>query len=120
MGDSKTMAHSAFDMLLSKSVPHILEKIFFSLDLESFISCGDVSKSWRSLLTSDRFQWMGKSVFRIHEELREASSNNHSKKVRQILSCFMVDINFLGGKYDETVIRGIIYGPERSGPSPPW
>ena len=43
------MANCAFDKVLSKNVPHILEKIFFSLDYNSFISCQDVCNTWNGL-----------------------------------------------------------------------
>ena len=48
--------HCAFDLLLSKSVPHVLEKIFFSLDYESFKNCQEVCNGWKKSLTSERFQ----------------------------------------------------------------
>ena len=35
----------AFGVLSNKSVPHIVEKIFFSLDYKSFKSCMKVNKS---------------------------------------------------------------------------
>ena len=45
-----------FDQLRSKTVPHILEKIFFALDYESYKICFEVSTTWRRLLTSEPFQ----------------------------------------------------------------
>ena len=60
----ETMAPACeFDRLFTKKVPHIHEKIFFSLDYESFKNCVEVSKSWNDLLTSDNFLRRGKSVF---------------------------------------------------------
>ena len=58
-----TMDPCAFDKLFTKSVPHILEKIFFSLDFKSFNTCMDVSKTWRDLLTSDSYLAKGRLVF---------------------------------------------------------
>lgn len=55
---------NGFDTLFEKSVPHIVERIFFSLDYESFKTCHDVSKVWRALLTSHSIQRKAKTVFR--------------------------------------------------------
>ena len=49
---------------LSKCFPHILENIFFSLDYESFKNCLEVSNGWKCVLTSMRYQTVGKSVFK--------------------------------------------------------
>ena len=54
----------AFDKLFAKSVPHILEKIFFSLDYESYKECLEVSDTWNKLLLSEPYLKIGKSVFR--------------------------------------------------------
>ena len=43
----------AFDKLFKRNVPHILEKIFLSLDTKSYMCCLDVNKSWKDLLTSE-------------------------------------------------------------------
>ena len=44
-----------FDVLFTKNVPHILEKIFFSLDYETYKQCLEVCSTWSKFLTSDRF-----------------------------------------------------------------
>ena len=92
----------AFDALFKKSVPHILEKIFFTLDYESFKICKEVSNPWNELLTSESFKQMGKSVFQenIEEELHQASMDGNLKQLRSILSSGIVDINRIGGRYD--------------------
>ena len=59
-----------FDQLFTKTVPHIIEQIFFSMDYESFKQCLEVSKSWNDLLTSKSFLRRGKSAF-CEELLRE-------------------------------------------------
>ena len=41
-----------FDRLFTKRVPHIHEKIFFSMDYETFKKCLEVSKSSHDVLTS--------------------------------------------------------------------
>ena len=68
----------AFDKLFTKSVPHILEKIFLSLDYKSFKTCLDVSKTWRDLLNSDSFSAKVRLVF--HNELV-----GEEKKLRAML-----------------------------------
>ena len=50
--------------LFSKNVPHILEKIFFSLDYESYKICLEVNSEWKELLTSERYITKGKTVFK--------------------------------------------------------
>ena len=40
---SLTMCVSKFDKLLTRNVPHILEKIFLSLDYNTFKKCQEVS-----------------------------------------------------------------------------
>ena len=94
----------AFDKLFTKSVPHILEKIFFSLDYKSFMICMEVSNSWNELLTSESFKRMGKSVFHddIQRDLYQASEDGHLKKVRSILSSGMADVNYTWGPDKET------------------
>ena len=56
LGKEETMtAACEFDRLFTKSVLHIHEKIFFSVDYKSFKKCLEVSKSWNDLLTSESF-----------------------------------------------------------------
>ena len=47
---------NAFGVLFAKSVPHILEKIFFSLDYRSFQTCFKVNSVWNQLLSSQPYQ----------------------------------------------------------------
>ena len=55
---------SSFDKLFFSSyTPHILEAIFFSLDYESYKMCLEVNKTWKDLLTSERYITKGRSVF---------------------------------------------------------
>ena len=85
----------AVEKLFTINVPHILEKIFFSLDYESFKRSTKVSKFWNDLLTSESFKMMGKSVFHedIERELMDASIAGNTDVVREIFSTFMVDAN---------------------------
>ena len=46
----------AFDLLFARNVPHILEKIFFSLDYASFQTCFKVNRTWQQLLSSQFYQ----------------------------------------------------------------
>ena len=56
-----------FHMLFTKNVPHILEKILFTLDYESFKKCLRVSKNLNSLLNSESFQKKARRAF--HKEI---------------------------------------------------
>ena len=89
---------SPFDSLFSKNVPHILEKIFFSLDYESFKNCLQVSKDWKEQLASELFQRKGKSVFNEELFLDEgklikASRDGIQDEVKRLLSSVMLDVN---------------------------
>ena len=53
----------ASDKLLSKNVPHIFEKIFLSLDYDSFKACQRVNTSWHVLLISASFIKKARSTF---------------------------------------------------------
>ena len=55
MARDKITSLGGFEALFNKSVPHILEKIFFSLDYDSFRACRKVHKTWVELLSSDRY-----------------------------------------------------------------
>ena len=115
-----------FDKLFSMSVPHILEKIFFSLDYESYKNCLEVSNNWNELLKSISYQEKGKSVFR--DELNQdqgklwsilmaktiAEGNclltrkylvttRNASKFKKILSSGMLDVNSTGGPYHGTI-----------------
>ena len=92
----KIMDSCAFDILFKKSVPHILEKIFFSLDYESFKTCMKVSNSWNELLTSESWKGIGKSTFHkdIGRELSLACGRDNINKVKRIISSGMADVNF--------------------------
>ena len=90
-----------FDVLFTKHVPHILEKIFFSLDYGSYKKCFEVSSAWHKLLASERYHRKGKDVF--HEEILEdedeltnASREGKSMEVIKLLCSGMVDVNCFG------------------------
>ena len=52
-----------FDKLLTKYVPHIFEKIFLSLDYESFNNCKKVCNEWMAFLGSEQFRRRAKCVY---------------------------------------------------------
>ena len=56
-----------FDKFFTRNVPHILEKIFFLLDYGSFETSSMVNIAWNELLTSKRFQKLGKLKFRVEK-----------------------------------------------------
>ena len=49
------MDKCAFDTLFAKNVPHILEKIFLSLDHKSFRQCREVCQTWKKLLSTESY-----------------------------------------------------------------
>ena len=97
MDTSDTKDTCAFDMLFTKSVPHILGKIFFSLDYKSFKTCMKVSNSWNGMLNSESFKGIGKSIFHnnIGRELSLACSSGNIDEVKRIISSGMADVNYI-------------------------
>ena len=45
-----------FEYLFRRNVPHILEKIFFSLDYDSFKTSGEVCRAWNELMKSESYE----------------------------------------------------------------
>ena len=89
---------SPFDTLFKKYVPHIPEKIFFSLDYASFKTCLKVNSAWKELLTSESYQKEGKSVFHNEilddeKKLCEAAKNGNVDDVQYLISGNLVDVN---------------------------
>ena len=87
-----------FNTLFSKNVPHILEKIFFSLDYESYKICLEVNSEWKELLTSERYITKGKTVFTEKIMLDEdklciAAEEDNTDEARRLLASGMVDLN---------------------------
>ena len=86
------------EMLFTKNVPHILEKIFLSMDFDSFNECLRVNNAWNELLNSESFQKKARSVFQ--KEIPEyecklwiASKDGRAGEVRRLLSNCMLDVN---------------------------
>ena len=67
---SKAMANCEFDRLFTRSVPHILERIFFSLDHDSLKACQKVCKAWNELHSSEPYQQKAKELLeeKLHNE----------------------------------------------------
>ena len=86
----------AFDMLFTRSVPHILEKIFFNLDYTSFKQCMVVSSGWHELLKVESYKRLGKVTFRedINRELCSAINIKNAHEAIKILSSGMVDVTW--------------------------
>ena len=88
----------AFDALSTRNVPHIQEKIFFSLDYKSYKNCAEVSNEWKALLSSERYKSKGKSLFK-HEILKDeitlmsAANMGDMYCVRRLLATGMIDVN---------------------------
>ena len=99
-------AVSSFDKLFSITAPHILEKIFLSLDLKSFINCFRVSRSWNILLTSESFQEMAKPIF-YHDltiELWHACKKGNVQEVTNFFSSGLIDINHISKRHGRTCL----------------
>ena len=93
-----------FDSLFTKNVPHILEKIFLSLDYESFKNCLEVSKACKEQLTSELFQRKGKFVYKAELLLDEgklikASRDGRHNEVKRLFSSKMLDVNCEDGQW---------------------
>ena len=109
MGARHSTDYCAYDTLFTKSVVHIHEKIFFSLDYESFKNCLEVSKTWNELLTSESFQNKAKCIF--HEEilmdaiyLFEATMQGNNYQIRRTLANGMVNIDLEYGLNRTTLL----------------
>ena len=105
-----TMGSCAFDKLFAKSVPHIVEKIFFSLDYESYQECFKVSRTWNELLASERCLKIAKSVFHDiitedEKELQRAAVRGDAIEVRRLLSSRLLDVNCNHGAFKRTPLH---------------
>ena len=108
----ETMELCTIDTLFYKNVPHIIEKIFFSMDKESFLACCNVSKTWKKTLTSEAFQKQRKFMFHeeilmLEKELLEASQKGETENVRRIMSIGLVDVNNMRRNIPHWTILGM-------------
>ena len=81
-----------FEPLFNKSVPHILENIFYSLDYESFMACRKVCKVLNKLLSTESYQQIAEKLLeekmKNEEKLCEssASSKGDMEEIKHLLS----------------------------------
>ena len=88
------MDQSAFGKLFKTYVPHILEKIFFSLDYESFKVCHEVCEAWNGLLSNELMKEKAKKILMENgDKLRHATEEGNADEVRGFLSAGMVDVD---------------------------
>ena len=90
------MEHSAFDKLFTTNAPHILEKIFLSLDYVSFKKSHEVCKDWNGFLLSRSTQDKAmKILIKNREKLLHVMRwhDYNTDEVGRILSSGMVDVN---------------------------
>ena len=88
-------------MLFNINVPHVLQKIFLSLDYESYKTCLEVSKDWHELLTSEPYRRKAKDLFKNEitedeQELRYATTDGNIENIKRLLSSGMLEMNYLG------------------------
>ena len=70
-----------FDILFARNVPHILEQIFLSLDLDSFMRCQEVNNTWKQSLRTETIKTKAKTVF--HKEI--------SKELLNAIACDLIN-----------------------------
>ena len=88
----------AFDVLFTRNLPHILEKIFFLLDYESFKACIEVNSSLSELLQSVSYTKKARSVFweeidKQERQLLFASRHGRTDVVGRLLSTGMLEVD---------------------------
>ena len=107
----KTIGPCKFDILFTKSVPHILETIFLSLDYEAYKACLEVSTAWKELLTTESYLRKAKSVFQDEIDGDEwklwiAASEGNVGELQNLSSNIFVDVNCVKGKCRQTTPLG--------------
>ena len=83
LGSDPWLVPCEFDRLLTKSVPHIFEKIFFSLDYESFKNCRNVCQAWKELFASKRYCKREKQILQDERHLLSGEAN--AAEVKRLL-----------------------------------
>ena len=115
MDGGKTEVSCVFEILFSKSVPHILEKIYFSLDYESFLACFRVNRTWNQLLSSESYQKKFDKLL-IEKEKNDKKLWNISRKgnvdeVKRLLSSGgWIDVNCVDGSDQNTPLIRATWG----------
>ena len=105
----------AFDMLFTKNVPHILEKIFLSLDYGSLKNSLEINKAWNRTLTSKTFKKKAKNIF--HREIVEDekkldtfSRTGNGNEVRKLLAIGMVDVDHIDDHGCTPLYKAVSWG----------
>ena len=98
------MGSCAFDALFARSVPHILERIFFALDFDSFEACSRVNQAWEELFCRSYAKMFGEKLAemlaekqRNERQLWIAARMGNVDEVRRVISS--------GGKMDVDCMR---------------
>ena len=73
------MAVCEFDKLFTRNVPHILERIFFSLDYVSFTACRDVCEAWSELHSSEVYRRKREELLVVVEKKAAARRLRYSR-----------------------------------------
>ena len=97
-----TNRNSAFDKLLKRNVPHILERILLYLDYETFLACPGVCRAFSDVLASESFRKKATSVHATEirvdmTKLRNALQKGDAQEGTRLLSnlhLLEIDINF--------------------------
>ena len=115
MESKQTYALNMFGVLSMRNVPHILEKIFFSLDHKSFKACMGVNKTWRALLSTARYSnKLEELLFEktVNEgKLLDASQDGNIEEVKRLIRNFKVDVNVADEYSNSTpLIDAVSYG----------
>ena len=88
------MDNSDFKKLFITDVPHIIERIFLSLDYQTFKNCHQVCNAWNEVLSIESFQNKAEMLLSENNlKLCRASTEGNAYEVRRILSYGMVDFN---------------------------
>ena len=80
-----------FNTLFEKSMPHILENIFFSLDYKSFKACSEVSIAWNQLFSSETYRRKAKKLLTETDEFKKEAerlkaSETYRRKAKELLT----------------------------------
>ena len=95
MAQENATTFEGFSSLFNKSVPHILESIFFSLDGSSLMACLQVCKVWNELLSSEPYKKKISDIRKNEANLIGASCSGNIGEIIQLLS-IGVDPNCIG------------------------
>ena len=103
MEETNKITHtlSTFGAKSERDVPHILEKIFFSMDYTSLETCMNVSKTWRKLLMTTPYQRRFLELWKelltekpVNEKkLYDASEKGDIEMVKKLCNNPVVDVN---------------------------